>query len=135
MGENTEKYITFSVPIKKQLDNVKTATCKLKFIDSFRFMSTSLSSLANNLSDGRYNGKCTDCKSCLEYISAKDNQLIFKCLNCNKNHNKEFNDDLINRFASTYELCDGDINKFILLLTKGVYLYEYKNTWERFDEI
>ena len=37
LGENSEKYITFSVPIKKELDNGKTITYKLKFIDSFRF--------------------------------------------------------------------------------------------------
>ena len=36
LGENTEKYITFSVLIKKQLDNGKTTTYKLKFLDSFR---------------------------------------------------------------------------------------------------
>ena len=51
LGENTEKYITFSVPIKKKLDNDKTITYKLKFIDSFRFMSTLLSSLVDNLSE------------------------------------------------------------------------------------
>ena len=38
LGENTEKYITFSVPIKKELKNNKTITCKIKFVDSFRFM-------------------------------------------------------------------------------------------------
>ena len=43
LGENTEKYITFSVLIKKELDNSKTITYKLKF--SLIFMSTSLSSL------------------------------------------------------------------------------------------
>ena len=68
LGENTEKYITFPVPIKKQLDNGKTVTYKLKFIDSFRFMSTSLSILINNLSDGLYNDKCIHCKSYLDYI-------------------------------------------------------------------
>ena len=36
LGENTEKYITFSVPIKKEHDNGKTTTYKLKFIDSYR---------------------------------------------------------------------------------------------------
>ena len=35
-GENTEKYITFSVPIKKRLDNGKSITYKINFIDSFR---------------------------------------------------------------------------------------------------
>ena len=52
LGENSEKYITFSVPIKKELDNGKTITCKLKFINSFRFMLSSLSSLIDNLSEG-----------------------------------------------------------------------------------
>ena len=51
LEENTGKYITFSVPIKKELDNSKTITYKLKFIDSFRFMSTSLSKLVDNLSE------------------------------------------------------------------------------------
>ena len=37
-GENTEKYITFSVPLKKENDNGKKITYKLKFIDSYRFM-------------------------------------------------------------------------------------------------
>ena len=36
LGENTEKYISFSVPVKKELDNGKTIAYKLKFIDSFR---------------------------------------------------------------------------------------------------
>ena len=66
LGENTEKYITFSVPIKKELDNSKTVTYKLNFIDSFRFMSTSLSSLVDNLSDGFHCDKCIDRKSSLD---------------------------------------------------------------------
>ena len=50
LGENTEKYITFSAPIKKEHDNGKTTTYKLKFIDSYRFMQDSLSNLVDNLS-------------------------------------------------------------------------------------
>ena len=33
--------------------------------------------------------------------------------------------DLINIFKNTYEFCGKDINKFILLLRKGFYPYEY----------
>ena len=50
IGENTEKYITFSVPIKKEHDNGKTTTYKLKFIDSYRFMEDSVSNLTDNWS-------------------------------------------------------------------------------------
>ena len=89
--ENTEKYITFSVPIKKKIDNSKTIKYKLKFIDSIRFISTSLSSLVDNLSEKIQSDKSKDCKSELDYMSVKDNQLIFRCLECKKNYNKDCN--------------------------------------------
>ena len=63
LRRNTEKYITFSVPIKKELNNGKTITYKIKFIDSFRFMSSSLSSLLDNLSKAI---NCDDCESYLD---------------------------------------------------------------------
>ena len=34
----------------------------------------------------------------------------------------------------THEFCDEDINKFILILEKGIYPYEYMDSWKRFDE-
>ena len=37
-------------------------------------------------------------------------------------------------FSNTYNFCSGDINKFILLLRKGVYPYEYMDSLERFFE-
>ena len=53
LGENTEKYISVSVPIKKERDNDRgeTITYKIKFIDSCRFMSGKLSNLVDNLSE------------------------------------------------------------------------------------
>ena len=54
--------------MKKELDNGKRITCKLKFTGSFRFMSSSLSSLVGNLSERVHSDKCTDCKSFLDYI-------------------------------------------------------------------
>ena len=61
LGENTEKYITFSVPIKKEIENknkIIEITYKIKFIDSYRLMSTSLSKLVDNLSEGLHNNRC-----------------------------------------------------------------------------
>ena len=33
-----------------------------------------------------------------------------------------------------HQFCYGDLNKFVLLLRKGVYSYEYMDSWERFNE-
>ena len=41
---------------------------------------------------------------------------------------------LIKKFPNTYKFCNGDINKFILLLRKGFYPYEYMDSWEKFNE-
>ena len=57
-----------------------------------------------------------------------------QCLDCKKSYNKDCNKELIKIFANTYEFCNGDINKFVSLIRKGVYPYEYKDNWERFDE-
>ena len=38
LGENIEKYMTFSVPLKKKIENKNIEiTYKIKFIDSYRF--------------------------------------------------------------------------------------------------
>ena len=42
--------------------------------------------------------------------------------------------DLIEKFPRTYKFCNGNLNKFVLLLRKGVYPYEYMDSWERFNE-
>ena len=97
-------------------------------------MSTSLSKLVDNLSEGLHNDECKDCKSYLDYMTTKDEKLIFRCFSCKKNYEKGFNKDLIQRFANICEFCNGDLNKFILLLRKVVYPYEYMYSWQRFDE-
>ena len=53
--DSVNNYITFSVPTEKEVINnngdKKTITYKLKFIDGFRFMSTSLLELVDNTSE------------------------------------------------------------------------------------
>ena len=130
------------MPIKKDFtkkdkdgnDKTTKISYKIKFIDSFRFLSSSLSNVVDSLSEGLLNDTCRNGKSCLDYMSIKDNQLIFRCFESKKNYKKDFNKELINRFSSTYMFCNGDINKLILLLRKGVYRYEYMDSWERFNE-
>ena len=132
------KYITFSVPLKKETIDRKLVTYKLKFIDSSRFLNTSLSSLIDILSEIN-NKECKKCterdkiKSQCQYIKHKDNRLIYKRKICgDKSYKLVY--DLTKRFLSTHQFCNKDLNEFILLLRKGFYLYEYMDDWERFNE-
>ena len=58
-------------------------------------MTSSLSNLVDNLSEGLHSDKCTDCKSYLDYMGTKDEQLIFRCFECKKKYEKDFNKELI----------------------------------------
>ena len=102
LGENTEKYTTFSICIfKKTETDKKPIAYQIKLIDSFRHMPQSLSNLVDNLAE------------------------------LNKNLRTA---TLINRFFNTYNLSDNNIEKFKLLLRKGVYPYEYMRSWKNFKE-
>ena len=82
LGENTEKYITFSVPLKKKIENKDIEiNYKVKFTDICRFMSSLLSKLVDNLSEGIHNNKCFDCKSNLDYVRiTKNKKILLKML-------------------------------------------------------
>ena len=97
-------------------------------------MSMPLTKLTDNLSEGLHNNKCLNCESCLDYIKTKNKKIILKCFNCEQYYEKGFNKELIKSFASTYEVCNKNLNKFLLLLRKGVYPFEYMDNWERFKE-
>ena len=82
-----------------------------------------------NIKDSK---KCIDKK--LEFTGFENNKLNYKCKECNGISNKSIN-DLIEKFPDTYKFCKGDNNKFVMLLRKGAYPYEYMDSWERFNKI
>ena len=101
-----KKYITFSVPIKKENDNGKKIAYKLRVIDTFVFMFTSLSELVDNIS-GILNS--IECKSCIEkrkinseycFVGLKNNRLIYECKECKDEWKRPIN-ELIEKLVYT----------------------------------
>ena len=101
-------------------------------------MSTSLSNLVYNLSGICYK----ECKKCMErkknrlnceFIGFKNGRLDYKSKECKKSYTKLTNESLKD-FLALYKFCNGHLNKFFVLLRKGIYPYEYIDSWERFDE-
>ena len=101
-------------------------------------MQSKLSDLVANLSE--INNK--DCKTCMErknikseceFIGFKINRLNYKFNEYNGMSTKSVN-GLIGKFPRMYQFCNADHNRFVLLLRKGVYPYEYIDSWERFNE-
>ena len=103
IGENTEKYISFSITFIKENANSnkkkKPDANSLRFSDSFRFMNTSLDNLVKNIAEPSKN------------LSI---------------------DVLKERFYNTYRLCVDHEEKLKLLSRKGVYPCEYMDSWEKF---
>ena len=90
IGENTETYTTFPLPLEIETDEVdekgikKTKKYNLRFIDSYRFMNRSLDVLVDNLS--QINDKT--CKKCKErnkttqyckFVKLNRDKLMYKC--------------------------------------------------------
>ena len=104
-----------------------------KFIDSFRSMSSLLLSLVDNLP--MINNKELE----LENKFIDNLRSMISSLSCHLDNLSEINKkilliELSEKFPNTYRFCNRDLNKFSLLLRKGVYSYEYMDSWERFNE-
>ena len=120
LGENTEKYKTFSVPKEKDFtnidkdgnENVVTISFKIKFIDRAGFMGSSLSNLVDNLTERIHKTKCKNYDCFLEYESVKDNLIKCKYLSCNNNYSNKYDEKLKKRFKNTFKFSDNGINKF-----------------------
>ena len=65
---------------------------------------------------------------------SKTIQKIKTLLSCNKDYSNKIDDKLKKQFKNTFKFSNNDMNKFILLLRKGAYPYEYMNDCEKFNE-
>ena len=139
---NTNKYMSFSIPIRKKVysntasSKKKYVTYNLKFIDSARHMNDSLERLVDNLSEIN---KCKCHNESLKSIKVtygkSNNRKIIRttCKFCKSRQDQQHH-RLTSKLPNTFTLCRNNIEKFLLLLRKGVYAYEYMNSTDKFIE-
>ena len=94
-------YYFFSTNLKK-LDNGKTITYKLKFIDSFRFTSRKLSDVVDNLSEiykknAKHVRKAKNSNQYAILLSLKIINYVANAKNVKKRWLKQINDELIKK--------------------------------------
>ena len=137
--KNREDYITFlvDIPVNKYMDKDGIKRCKniqLRFIDSFKLMGSSLETLTNNLVSTSGN-RCDSCKEIRKLTHIDENYVAHgKCKDCHENYGKrKLNKELILKKFHNLKLGHAD-EQFRLLLSKGVYPYEYMTSWEKFNE-
>ena len=125
---------TFSVPTEiKEVTrihrngsgSVVTISYKIKFIDTARFNPSSLSNLVDNFAKGSHKIKFTDCDCFLEYESANENLIKYKCPSRNKDYLNKIDEELKRRFENIYKFSNNGINKLFCCWEKGFYSYEY----------
>ena len=97
-------------------------------------MASSLSNLVDNPAEENRKIKCKNCDCFLEYESVRDNLIKYKCLSWNKDYSNKLDEKLKKRFKNPFKFPDNAINKFISLLIKGVYPFEYMDDWEKSNE-
>ena len=138
IAKNKEKYISFNVKINVNLAGVKDKDGKevykniqLRFIDSFRFMASSLDKLASNLC-GTSGIQCDKCKGNMELINIPGDYIAsLGCERCKTKKKKDLDGELNFNHTSRFLECD---EKFRPMIRKGVYPYEYMDGWEKFEE-
>ena len=68
-----------------------------------------------------------------EFIGCKIGRFNYKCKECKKSYTKLTNESIKN-FPTLYKFCNGDLDKFFLLLRKGIYPYEYIESRKKSNE-
>ena len=107
---------------------------KLRFIDSFRLMASSLDKLASNLCDTS-GIQCDKCKGYMELINISGDYIAsFGCEGCRTKKTKDLGEDALKKnFEYTGRFWEFD-EKFHLMIRKGIYPYEYLDSCKKSEE-
>ena len=141
---NEEKYISFTKHVEvdrftpRGEENEVVVKRELRFIDSMKFMNSSLDKLVSNLA-GLNDMKCTasQCENKEMVFLDIDIKYVahFKCMKCGGEKTRALNKkEIQKKFKNTYNCYINKDKLFRLLLRKGVYPYEWLDSVERLNE-
>ena len=137
IAENKEKYISFNVKINVKLAGVRDKdgkkvhkNIKFRFIDSFRFMASSIDKLASNLC-GTSGIQCDTWKGNMELINISGDYIASFVYDRGRTKKTKDQDKevLKKNFNHTSRFLGCD-EKFRLMIRKGVYPHEHMDGWK-----
>ena len=140
IGESKEKCITFNVKMNVPADRGVTnnegrevrRNIQLRFIGSCRFMSSSLNRLAGNLCNTSVI-QCNNCKDDVVLVNIFSNYIaLLVCKRWKRKRTKDLDKRVLKRNLTTLISVKTD-ETFHWMIWKGVYLYEYLDSWKKFE--
>ena len=134
--ESKEKYISFNVKVNVKLvgltnKNGKEAKKNIQLRFRCRFMPSSQDKLASNLCD-KSGIQCDKCKGDIDLVNISGKNIaLLGCKRCKAKKIKDLDERVLKKdlnHTSSYWGCD---EKFCLMIQKGVYSYEYIDSWTK----
>ena len=119
---------------KYKVDTQVHKNIRLRFIDSCRFMASSLDKLASNLC-GTSGIQCDKCKGNMELINISGDYIAsLGCERCRTKKTKDLDEKALKKNVNHISRFWGCDEKFHLIIRKSVYPYEYMDSWKKFEE-
>ena len=124
----------YNLLLAENLWQVHYQILSIAFLNEFMKSNVIIDMMIKSVKFKELNIKYKNCDCFLEYTHFKDDLTECQCLCCNKNYQQKFVEKLKEQVFNTHKFSNQHNNKFILLLQKGVYHYQYTDDCKKFND-